>query len=100
MFLPLLTASKVSGGKKMIGMVVEAWTSDDQRFLYVITRVLRHVPVGSAFDAPFKVTTEELWLQTSEGIGPQPKLQIVAEPLSQETAVHADAHPVPHPRVC
>jgi hypothetical protein len=100
MFLPLLTASKISNGRKMIGMVIEVWTSDDQRFLYVITRVIRHVPVVSAFDAPFAVTTEQLWLQTSEGIGPQPKLQIVAEPLSQEAAPHADAHPVPHPRVC
>jgi hypothetical protein len=100
MFLPLLTASKISNGRKMIGMVIEVWTSDDQRFLFVITRVIRHVPVVSAFDAPFAVTTEQLWLQTSEGIGPQPKLQIVAEPLSQEAAPHADAHPVPHPRVC
>jgi hypothetical protein len=100
MFLPFLTASKISNGNKMIGMVVEVWTSDDQRFLFVITRVLRHVPVASAFNGPFAVTTEQLWLQTSEGIGPQPKLQIVAEPLSQEAAPHADAHPVPHPRVC
>ena len=37
MFLPLLTASKVSNGKKMLGMIVEVWTADDQRFLYVIT---------------------------------------------------------------
>ena len=100
MFLPLLTASKVSNGSGMLGMVVEVWTSDDQRFLYVITQVRRHVPVLNAFDAPFAVKTEQLWLQTSEGIGPQPKLQIVAEPLSQEAADHADAHPTPHPRGC
>jgi hypothetical protein len=100
MFLPLLTASKVANGNRVIGMVVEVWTSDDQRFLYVITNVLRHVPVGSAFDAPFAARTEQLWLQTSEGIGPQPKLQIVAEPLSQEAADHADANPTPHPRAC
>jgi hypothetical protein len=100
MFLPLLTASKVSNGAKMIGMVVEVWTSDDQRFLYVITRVIRHVPVGDAFSVPFAVKTEQLWLQTSEGVGTQPKLQIVAEPLSQEAAPHADAHPVSKPRVC
>jgi hypothetical protein len=28
MFLPILDASKVSNGKKMIGMVVEVWTND------------------------------------------------------------------------
>jgi hypothetical protein len=100
MFLPLLTASKVSNGAKMKGMVVEVWTSDDQRFLYVITQVLRHVPAATGFNAPFAVKTEELWLQTSEGVGSQPKLQVVAEPLSVETALPADAHPVAKPRVC
>ena len=101
MFLPLLDASKVANGQRMIGMVVEVWTNDDQLFLYAISRVLRHVPVLTAFNAPFAVTAEQLWLQTSEGIGPQPKLQIVAEPLSPGVAAApAEANPVPHPRVC
>src|SRR4029077_14420242 len=39
MFLPLLNASLVQNGKKMIGMIVEGWTSDDQCFLYEITEV-------------------------------------------------------------
>lgn len=97
MFLPLLTQSQISNGKKMIGMVVEIWTSDDQRFLYVITKVLRHVPFASAFVVPFAATTDEIWLQTSEGRGTQPKLQVVGELLSQEAADHADAVPTPHP---
>jgi hypothetical protein len=100
MFLPLLTASKVSNGAKMKGMVVEVWTNDDQRFLYVVTEVRRHVPVTTAFNAPFAAKSEQLWLQTSEGVGPQPKLQLVAEPLSQEAADHAEANPVPKPRNC
>jgi hypothetical protein len=100
MFLPLLTASKVSNGKKMIGMVVEVWTSDDQRFLYVITQVLRHVPYDDVFLKPFAAKGEELWLQTSEGVGTQPKLQLVAELLSQEAAEHADANPVAKPLNC
>jgi hypothetical protein len=100
MFLPLLNASKQQNGKKMLGMVVELWTNDDQRFLYVITDVRRHVPTTSAFNAPFNATTEQLWLQTSEGVGPMPKLQIVAEPLSQETVPHAEANPVPKPVNC
>lgn len=99
MFLPLLTKSQVSNGKKMVGMVVEVWTNDDQRFLYEITRVLRHVPFKTAFDAPFAVTTDQVWLQTSEGKGTQPKLQVVAELLSHEAAAHADANPVPRPHV-
>jgi len=100
MFLPLLTQSKVSNGKKMLGMVVEVWTSDDQRFLYVITEVRRHVPTTSAFIAPFAVKTEQMWLQTSEGVGTMPKLQVVAEFLSQEAAPHAEAHPVAKPVNC
>ena len=35
-------ASKIANGKKMLGMVVEVYTSDDQRFLYEITEVRRH----------------------------------------------------------
>jgi len=100
MFLPLLTQSKVQNGGKMLGMVVEVWTNDDQRFLYVITEVRRHVPVTSAFNAPFAVTTEQMWLQTSEGVGPQPKLQVVAEFLSQESADHKEANPVAKPVDC
>jgi hypothetical protein len=97
MFLPLLTQSQVSNGSKMKGMVVEVFTSDDQRFLYVITKVLRHVVAANAFDAPFAVTTDQLWLQTSEGKGAQPKLQVVADLLSQEATDHDTANPTPHP---
>ena len=100
MFLPLLTASKVSNGKKMIGMIVEVWTGDDQRFLYVITDVLRHQAFDHVFDKPYAATSETLWLQTSEGVGTQPKLMIKAEPLSQEASPHADAHPKAKPLVC
>ena len=98
MFLPLLDASNVQDGKSMLGMVVEVWTSDDQRFLYDITRVIRHVK----FNAGIQDTkTEQLWLQTSEGPTKDgPKLQVVAQPLSQETADPADAHPVAKPTIC
>jgi hypothetical protein len=100
MFLPLLNQSKVQNGKKMLGMVVELWTNDDQKFLYVITDVRRHVPTTSAFIAPFAAKTEQLWLQTSEGVGPMPKLQVVAEPLSQEAVSHDEANPVPRAVNC
>jgi hypothetical protein len=100
MFLPLLNQSKIQNGKKMLGMVVELWTNDDQKFLYVITDVRRHVPTTSAFLGPFAAKTEQLWLQTSESVGPMPKLQVVAEPLSQEAAPHDEANPVPKPVNC
>ena len=46
-----------------------------------------------------KADHEQLWLQTSEGPGraPSGKLQVVAEPLSQEASDHGRAHPKPHP---
>jgi hypothetical protein len=98
MFLPLLDASLVQNGSSMLGMVVELWTSDDQRFLYEITEVRRH---QTSLEEAANATTEQLWLQTSEGPkGTIPKLQVVAEPLSQEAADPADAHPVAKPVVC
>jgi hypothetical protein len=100
MFLPILDASKVQNGKAMLGMVVEVWTSDDQRFLYEIAEVLRHVPYDEAFVDALNAGREELWLQTSEGRGEDDKLQVVALPISQEAADPADAHPVPKPRRC
>lgn len=97
MFLSILNAAKVRNGAKMKGMVIEIWTSDDQRFLYVLTEVRRHVKFDQAFDGPFAAASDEIWLQTSEGKGTDPKLQVVGELLSQETADHAEANPTPHP---
>ena len=100
MFLPLLTQSKVSNGKKMLGMVVEVWTSDDQRFLYVITQVTPPRPDDGAFSAPFAAKTEQLWLQTSEGTGTQPKLQVVAEPCRRRPRRTPRRNPVAKPVNC
>jgi hypothetical protein len=98
MFLPLLDASLVKHGKKMLGMVVEVWTSDDQRFLYEIVEVRQH---QLTLDDAVNATEEELWLQTSEGPHGTPgKLQVVAKLLSQEASDHASAHPKPKPVVC
>jgi hypothetical protein len=98
MFLPILEASLVQNGKQMLGMVVEVWTSDDQRFLYEITEVRRH---QLDLDDAINAAGEELWLQTSEGPKGTPgKTQVIALPISQEGADPADAHPVPKPVAC
>jgi hypothetical protein len=102
MFLPLLR-TKARGQR---GQVVEVWTSDDMVFRYEITEVLRHVPYDKGLDRPLAATTEELWLQTSEGPRPPPgqppgpKTQVVAEFLSAAPASHAAAHPKARPVVC
>lgn len=99
MFLPLLDASLTKKGRaKLLGMVVEVWTSDDQRFLYEIVDVRRH---QLSLDDAAAATEEELWLQTSEGPKGTPgKLQIIARPLSQEASDHDSAHPKAKPVVC
>ena len=100
MFLPMLTASKISDGKRMKGMIVEVWTNDDQYFQYVVTRVIRHVSATTGLVPALAANKEELWLQTTEGVGDQPKLQLVAELLTQTSASHADANPTPHKVNC
>jgi sortase (surface protein transpeptidase) len=101
MFLPLLEESLENRGRRMIGMVVEVYTSDDQVFLYEITKVRPKVPKPTAYDDVFNATTEQLWLQTSEGPRGTPTvLQVVAKPLGSGPADHATANPKPKPVVC
>ena len=98
MFLPLLEESEQNNGKRMVGMTVEVYTSDDWRFVYTISEVRRHT---TSLDDAFHTTTERLWMQTSEGShGTVPKLQVVADFLSAEKADPKAAHPGAHPRVC
>jgi hypothetical protein len=95
MFEPLLKTKAA----KQRGSVVEVWTSDDQLFLYEIFEVRRNqFDLGDAMNA----TTEELWLQTSEGPNSTfGKTQVIAKPLSSGPAEDpADAHPKAKPRSC
>jgi hypothetical protein len=95
MFEPLLKTK----GVRMRGDLVEVWTSDDQLFLYEITEVRRDQRnLDDAQDA----TTEQLWLQTSEGPHGTPgKTQVIAMPLDVQPAdPPSDAHPKAKPRNC
>lgn len=102
MFLPLLTASKVSNGDAMIGMLAEVYTDDNRRHIYEISEVIRGVsPSSSSLDRPRGATTDQLWLQTSEGqFESSTKLQIVAQPIGVLAASQADAHPTGKGNVC
>jgi hypothetical protein len=101
MFLPIWNRAiggKQGGPNSMLGMLVRVYTSDDFVFEYVITEVRLH---QRTLDAPAKATTEQLWLQTSEGPNhTYPKTQVVAEPLLSDRADHQEAHPKAHPVVC
>jgi hypothetical protein len=102
MFLPLLRTK----AREQRGLTVEVWTSDDMLFRYEIVEVLRHVPYDSGLDRPAAATTEELWLQTSEGPRPPPgrppgpKTQVLATFVSAKPTGHVAAHPKARPVVC
>jgi hypothetical protein len=89
---------RFGGPKSMVGMAVEVYTSDDLVFLYQVSRVLLH---QLTLDGPFKATTEQLWLQTSEGPKGTPgKTQLLADFVLVSAADHKAAHPVAHPVSC
>jgi hypothetical protein len=102
MFEALLLASRKNNGAAMIGLWVEVYTDDNQRHVYEITQIIRHVPAASsALDAAANAKTDQLWLQTSEGpLESSTKLQIVAAPVGVVAATQADAHPSAKGAVC
>jgi hypothetical protein len=88
-----------SGGpSSMKGMLVEVYTNDNYVFEYQVTQVRLH---QTSLEDPLTATSEQLWLQTSEGPkGTKGKTQLLAKPLISLPADHAAANPVPHPVVC
>jgi hypothetical protein len=102
MFWQLLAKSKVNDGAALVGEYVEVYTDDNQNHIYKITKVIPHVPNSPrAFDEPLAATTDQLWLQTSEGYANSSlKLQVVAMPIGVVAASQADAHPAGRGNVC
>jgi Sortase domain len=98
MFGPIYALAHAGLQQQMLGMIVEVYTGDDQLYLYVINEVRVH---QLNLDDALKATTEQLWLQTSEGPKGTPgKTQVIALPLSVGKADPADAHPQASPVVC
>jgi len=84
--------------RKMLGMIVQVYTSDDKLYLYEVTSVLVH---QLNLDDAIGASTSELWLQTSEGPHGTPgKTQLRAFLLSVGDADPKDAHPKPKPVAC
>ena len=85
-------------GQKMLGMIVQVYTSDNKLYLYEVQKVLLHqLTLNAALDA----TSEQLWLQTSEGPKGTPgKTQLKATLLSVGDADPKDAHPKARPLNC
>ncbi len=98
MFLPLLERSKINNGASLVGATILVWTSNDIVSTYKIVRVRRHV---TTLVGVFSATTEQLWVQTSEGPhGTRQKLIVVARRIGSAPSTHAAAHPAPHPLNC
>jgi sortase (surface protein transpeptidase) len=89
---------KHGGPDSMVGMLVEVYTSDDKVFTYQVDEV--RLDQRDLIDA-LNATTEQLWLQTSEGPRGTPgKTQLIASALTIGDADHADAHPPAKPVNC
>jgi sortase family protein len=98
MFLPILETSKINNGRRMLHMLIQVYTADDQLYLYDIVEVRRHV---TTLDGALAEKRETLWLQTSEGpVGTTEKTQVIALPLSHGPSDHKEAHPKAHPVFC
>lgn len=98
MFLPLLNASKINNGAAMVGKTIYVYTSNSRRHTYVIIQVRRHV---SSIQNVFGVTSERLWVQTSEGPNfTYPKLIVVAKRTATVAATYSSSHPTPRPYRC
>jgi hypothetical protein len=83
---------------KMLGMVIQVYTSWNRLYLYEVRAVRRHV---TSLDNALSRGKEEVWLQTSEGPKGTPgKTQVIGRFLSVEDATKKEAQPKPKPIRC
>ncbi len=95
MFYPIYNLTMLKRTpNKMVGMVVNVYTSDSKLHVYKVSRVLPH---QLTLNRALASTHDQLWLQTSEGPHGTPgKTQVVAEPVSISAASYAASHPKVH----
>jgi len=98
MFLPLLEQSLVNGGRPLLGLEVDVFTSDRRRFTYEVTDVNRHV---ISLETAYLATAEQLMLQTSEGpVNTADKTVLIAEPRRETEATAKESQPTANPVRC
>jgi hypothetical protein len=99
MFLPLLEASRIDGGKALLGQEVQLYSSDRFRRQYHISEVHRRV---RDLDVVNELEGDALVLQTSEtSRSSGTKLVVVARPAGTPTMASERAtRPVARPRAC
>ena len=75
--------------------LVPASTGDGELGVFLVD------PAGPGVERTVAATTDQLWLQTSEGpYSTSTKLQVVAEPVGVLAATAADAHPTAKGSTC
>lgn len=99
MFGPIYElAIQKKNARKMLGMVVQVYTSDFKVYLYEIREYRLH---STSLNGPLGAGTEQLWLQTSEGPKGTPgKTQLIAYPISVSDADPREAVPKAKPVNC
>lgn len=99
MFGPIYNLAMVDHTpNKMLGMVIQIYTSWNRLYLYEVRSVRLHI---TSLDNAMSRGKEEVWLQTSEGPHGTPgKTQVIGRFLSVEDSTKKEAQPKPKPVVC
>jgi hypothetical protein len=99
MFGPIYNLAMVDHTpNKMLGMVIQIYTSWNRLYLYEVRSVRLHI---TSLDNAMSRGKEEVWLQTSEGPHGTPgKTQVIGRFLSVQDATKKDAQPKPKPIRC
>ena len=83
---------------KMLGMVIQVYTSWNRLYLYEVRAVRLHI---TKLENAMSRAKEEIWLQTSEGPKGTPgKTQVIGRFLSVEDSTKKEARPKAHPVRC
>jgi len=83
---------------KMLGMVIQLYTSWNRLYLFEVRSVRLHI---TSLDKAMSRGKEEVWLQTSEGPKGTPgKTQVIGRFLSVEDSTKRAAQPKPKPVRC
>ncbi|HEX5828409.1 MAG TPA: hypothetical protein VFY23_12870 [Candidatus Limnocylindrales bacterium] len=83
---------------KMLGMVIQVYTSWNRVYLYEVRSVRLHI---TSLDKAMSRSKEEVWLQTSEGPkGTRGKTQVIGRFLSVEDATKKESRPKAKPVRC
>lgn len=100
MFLPLLETANTQGGRSLVGRHIELQLRDGRLLTFRVYRVKERAATTDLriATAGRREKEQRLILQTSTGIGSDPKLQVAARLVKAERT--DEPRPRPKPRAC